>query len=236
MKLKNKESFARKGAQTISRFKSNALVSTSFNKDPNAGFEDKKINCLNYVISDSYVGKKSKTDDIFLQTQKLLDKRVKKELKQTLKHTKDLLSVDSSTITGAQHDEASESIGDSILSSSMQSSQKPKGTKLNALGSHEKSNTNKDKQTSPNSSFAQASKNSETQMTKVTSEPLVNNQIVKHAFNEELPKTIVYPLKYVERLLSQKNFILDKLLIKIIQYQKKNLKLKRKKRQQILLL
>ena len=157
MKLKNKESFARKGAQTISRFKSNALVSTSFNKDPNAGFEDKKINCLNYVISDSYIGKKSKTDDIFLQTQKLLDKKVKKELKQTLKHTKDLLSVDSSMVTGAQHDaDASESAGDSIISSSMQSSQRPKGSKLNALGSHERSNTNKDKQTSPNSSFAQA--------------------------------------------------------------------------------
>ena len=31
LKLKNKESFDRKGAQTISRFKSNALVSTSFN-------------------------------------------------------------------------------------------------------------------------------------------------------------------------------------------------------------
>ena len=61
--------------------------------------EDKKINCLNYVISDSYIGKKSEIeDDIFVQTQKMLDKKVKKELKQTLKHTKDLLTVDSSTL------------------------------------------------------------------------------------------------------------------------------------------
>ena len=109
MKLKNKESFARKGAQTISRFKSNALVSTSFNKEIDSGMEDKKINCLNYVISDSYIGIKAKTDDIFVQTQKLLDKKVRKELKQTLKHTKDLLSVDSSTLTGAHQEEGSES-------------------------------------------------------------------------------------------------------------------------------
>ena len=74
--------------------------------------KDKKINCLNYVISDSYIGKKSKVDDIFLQTQKILDKKVKKELKQTLKHTKDLLSVDSSTVTGMQKDDQ-DSINDS---------------------------------------------------------------------------------------------------------------------------
>ena len=117
MILKNKEeSFARKGAETILRFKSNALVSTSFNKEIDSGMEDKKINCLNYVISDSYIGKKAKTDDIFVQTQKMLDKKVKKELKQALKHTKDLLSVDSSTLTGAHQDgDVSESGADSII-------------------------------------------------------------------------------------------------------------------------
>ena len=41
-KLKNKESFVTKGAQTISRFKSNALVSTSFNKETELTMEDKK--------------------------------------------------------------------------------------------------------------------------------------------------------------------------------------------------
>ena len=133
IKLKNKESFARKGAQTISRFKSNALVSTSFNKDTESVMEDKKINCLNYVISDSYTGKKSKIDDVFLQTQKILEKKVRKQLKQTLKHTKDLLSVDSSTVTGMQkddHESVNESGTDSIISSSMQSSQKPKGSRM----------------------------------------------------------------------------------------------------------
>ena len=139
--------------------------------------EDKKINCLNYVISDSYIGKKSKIeDDIFVQTQKMLDKKVKKELKQTLKHTKDLLTVDSSTLTGMQkddHDSLLESGLDSVASSSLQSSQKPKGSKMG--GSQEKSGT-KEKHTSPNSSFAQNSKNSETQISKVNSEPVVNNQ------------------------------------------------------------
>ena len=230
LKLKNKESFARKGAQTISRFKSNALVSTSFNKEIDSGMEDKKINCLNYVISDSYIGKKAKTDDIFVQTQKMLDKKVRKELKQTLKHTKDLLSVDSSTLTGAHQDgDASESGADSIISSSMQSSQKPKGSKLNALGSHEKSNTNKERP-SPSSSFAQASKNSETQVTKSAPEPVVNNQVVKHAFNEELPKTIVYPLKYVERLLSQNQFHFRQIAYKDYPISKEEFEVKTKKK------
>jgi WD40 repeat protein len=230
LKLKNKESFARKGAQTISRFKSNALVSTSFNKEVDSGMEDKKINCLNYVISDSYIGKKAKTDDIFVQTQKMLDKKVRKELKQTLKHTKDLLSVDSSTLTGAHQDgEASESGADSIISSSMQSSQKPKGSKLNALGSHEKSNTNKERP-SQSSSFAKASKNSETQVTKSAPEPVVNNQVVKHAFNEELPKTIVYPLKYVERLLSQNQFHFRQIAYKDYPISKEEFEVKTKKK------
>ena len=226
--MKNKESFARKGAQTLSRFKSNALVSTSFNKETDSGMEDKKINCLNYVISDSYIGKKSKTEDIFAQTQKMLEKKVKKELKQTLKHTKDLLSVDSSTVTGMhQADNMSESGTDSIISSSMQSSQKPKGSKMNASGSHEKSK----ERPSPSSSFAQNSKNSDTQMSKgASSEPIVNNQVVKHAFNEELPKTIVYPLKYVERLLSQNQFHFRQIAYKDYPISKEEFEVKTKKR------
>ena len=206
VKLKNKESFVRKGAQTISKFKSSDVVSTSFNKDTEGTMEDKKINCLNYVISDSYVGKKSKVEDQFVQTQKMLyvisdsyvgkkskvedqfvqtqkmlEKKVRKELKKTLKHTKDLVTVDSSTMTALHHDaggDASESAHDSFISSSIQSSQKPKGSKINPLSSHDKSNT-KDKQTSPNSSFAQNSKNSETQVSKANyQEPQVNNQVI----------------------------------------------------------
>ena len=234
LKLKNKESFVRKGAQTISKFKSSDVVSTSFNKDTEGTLVDKKINCLNYVISDSYIGKKSKTDDQFIQTQKMLEKKVRKELKQTLKHTKDLVSVDSSTMTAIHRDAAgdvSESGQDSFISSSIQSSQKPKGSKLNAVSSHDKSNTNKEKQTSPNSSFAQNSKNSETQISKGNyQEPLVNNQIVKYAFNEELSKTIVYPLKYVERLLSQNQFHFRQIAYKDYPISKEEFQVKTKKK------
>lgn len=132
-------------------------------------------------------------------------------------------------MTGAQQDlEGSESAADSILSSSMQSSTKPKGSKSNALGSHEKS---KDKQTSPNSSFAHGSKNSETQISKVASqEPVVHNQIVKHAFNEELPKTIVHPLKYVERLLSQNQFHFRQIAYKDYPISKEEFEVKTKKK------
>ena len=223
-----------KGAQTISKFKSSDVVSTSFNKDTEGTMEDKKINCLNYVINDSYIGKKSKIDDQFVQTQKMLEKKVRKELKQTLKHTKDLVSVDSSTMTAIHHegkDDQSESGHDSfIISSSIQSSQKPKGSRVNATSSHDKSNTNKEKQTSPNSSFAQNSKNSDTQMSKANyQEPQVNNQIVKYAFNEELSKTIVHPLKYVERLLSQNQFHFRQIAYKDYPISKEEFEVKTKK-------
>ena len=233
LKLKNKESFVRKGAQTISKFKSSDVVSTSFNKDTEGTMVDKKINCLNYVISDSFVGKKAKVEDQFIQTQKMLEKKVRKELKKTLKHTKDLVTVDSSTMTAIHHHDgggdASESAHDSFVSSSIQSSQKPKGSKINPLSSHDKSNT-KEKQTSPNSSFAQNSKNSETQMSKVNyQEPQVNNQVVKYGFNEELSKTIVYPLKYVERLLSQNQFHFRQIAYKDYPISKEEFEVKTKK-------
>ena len=232
IKLKNKESFVRKGAQTISKFKSSDVVSTSFNKDTEGTMVDKKINCLNYVISDSFVGKKAKVEDQFIQTQKMLEKKVRKELKKTLKHTKDLVTVDSSTMTAIHHHDggdASESAHDSFVSSSIASSQKPKGSKINPLSSHDKSNT-KEKQTSPNSSFAQNSKNSETQMSKVNyQEPQVNNQVVKYAFNEELSKTIVYPLKYVERLLSQNQFHFRQIAYKDYPISKEEFEVKTKK-------
>ena len=203
-KLKNKESFIKKGAQTINRFKSNGLVSTAFNQDEETEMNDEKINCINYVITDSIAEKKSKIEDFTLMTQKLLDKRVKKELKQTLKHSKELLPVDSSTRSLHRSEvDQSASLADTFLSSSLYSSRKPKGTKSNLGASQDKSNT--DKKSSPNSSFLPNSTNSEHTSVK-EKEPTVNSQRVRRAFNEELPKSIVYPLKYVERLLSQNQF------------------------------
>ena len=67
-KLKNKESFIKKGAQTINRFKSNGLVSTAFNQDEETEMIDEKINCINYVITDSIAEKKSKIEDFTLMT------------------------------------------------------------------------------------------------------------------------------------------------------------------------
>ena len=159
---------------------------------------DKKINCINYAITDSIAEKKSKNDDFTLMTQKQIDKRVKKELKQTLKHSKELLPVDSSTRSIQKSDiDHSASIMDTYLSSSLYSSKKPKATKSNLNASQDKSD--------PNSSFLPNSTNSENISLK-EKEPTVNNQFVRRAFNEELPKSILVPLKYVERLLSQNQF------------------------------
>jgi hypothetical protein len=46
----------------------------------------KKVNCLNYVISDS-LSEKRTNDEPNVQLQKLLDKKIKKELKRKLKHS-----------------------------------------------------------------------------------------------------------------------------------------------------
>ena len=202
VKLKNKESFVSKGVQTINRFKSNALVSTSSNKEYKTELVDAKVNCLNYIINESLTDKKLKTaNDLFHETQKLLDKRVKKELKQTLKHSKDVLPVDISSQSFMKSDlDKSASIADTLLSASMTSSHRPKGSK-----NMEKSSTN-DKKSSPNSSFVKNSSNSEDKSVKKAKEPVVNKTTVRVGFNEELPKTMVYPLKYVERLLSQNQF------------------------------
>lgn len=206
VKLKNKESFAKKGAQTINKFKSNAVVSTSSNKDVEVEMIGEKVNCLNYVITDTNADKKSKTEDIWVKTQKLLDKKVKKGLKQTLKHSKDLLKVDTSSRTALKSDiDQSNSIIDTIVSSSMQSSQRPKASKSNQFVSHDKIDE-KAKKSSPSSSFAHGSKTSQTQTYIESPAPIVNTQHVRYAYNEELSKTIVYPLKYVERLLSQNQF------------------------------
>lgn len=192
---------------------------------------DEKINCLNYIITDSNADKKAKNEDIWLQTQKLLQKKVKKELKQTLKHTKDLLPVDSSSITGMKSElDHSMSIADTIVTSSLQSSQKPKGSaKAGQMPSQDKSNTN-DKRSSPMSSFVQSSRISETQTSKVTQEPIVNTQNVRHAYNEELPKTIVYPLKYVERLLSQNQFHFRQIAYKDYPISKEEFEVKKQKK------
>ena len=207
LKLKNKESFVRKGVQTVNRFKSNALVSTSFNKDSEFEMVDEKVNCLNYVISDSIADKKTKISDENLLVQKMVDKRVKRELKQTLKHSKELQPVDTSIRSVSKSDaDQSASMMDTYLSSSLHSSRRPKAkaNKSNMGTSQDRSNTN-----DPNSSYIKNSTNSEQQnSSKVNnySGPVVNSQHVRRAFNEELPNTIVGPLKYVERLLSQNQF------------------------------
>ena len=205
-KMKNLESFVKKGAQTINRFKSNQLVSTSLIKDSETEMVDEKVNCLNYVITDSIADKKTKTDDIWALNQKMIDKKVKRELKQTLKHSTELLTVDSSVRSIQKSDlNESASMMDTILSSSLHSSRRPKGTRSNIGMSQDKSNTI-DKKSSPNSSFIRNSTNSENQNTKTPSGPNVNSQHVKRALNEEIPNSLANPLKYVERLLSQNKY------------------------------
>lgn len=197
----------RKGVQTINRFKSNALVSTSFNKKYESTNVDEKVSCLNYQITEALTDKKLKTAvDPTEETQKILEKKVKRELKNTIKKSKEFIAVDTSSKSFMKEDEIEDQsmeLQDTFLSSSMQSSRRPQGHKT--VQSQEKSNTGEAKKSSPNSSFIKNS-NSDFTGVKKTQGPIVNHQHVRRGFNEELPKTIVYPLKYVERLLSQNQF------------------------------
>ena len=167
----------------------------------------KKVNCLNYVITDSLAEKRT-NDEPSVQLQKIIDKKIKKELKRKLKHSSELLTVDSSMRSMKKTDmNESVSISDTIISSGLQSSRRPRATRSNAGASQEKSQTNNERKSSPNSSMIRNSTNSEHQaLMKERDELIVNKQEIKRAPNEELPKTLSNSLKFVERLLSQNKY------------------------------
>lgn len=99
-----------------------------------------KVNCLNYVITDSLAEEKTKKDDISKLYQKKLDKVVKRELKQTLKHSTDMFQIDTSRSIQKSDLNESASLMDTFISSSLQSSRRPKPTRSNIGASQDKSN------------------------------------------------------------------------------------------------
>lgn len=199
-KMKNKESFAKKGIQTITRFKASQVVSTSSTKDVDTVTDNsKKVNCLNYAITDVISEKRQKNEDYCQNIQKMLDRSVKKELKQKLK--KGDIGVESSirSLQKSGFDESTSFI-ETITNSSIHSSRRPKVQK-----SQQSQSTINDKRSSPNSSLMKSSM-SEQVATEKEEDPKIMQQIVKRAPNESLPVSLANPLKYVERLLSQNKF------------------------------
>ncbi len=228
MKMKNKESFAKKGIQTISRFKASQVVSTSSTKDEETSTTDnsKKVNCLNYAINDVISEKRQKNEDYCQNIQKILDKSVKKELKLKLKKANEVPLVESSiggSIQKSAYDESTSFI-ETVTNSSMQSSRRPKVRKSEQ--SQERSTVN-DKRSSPNSSMRKSSM-SEMTSAHEDSKLKVMQHIVKRAPNESLPETLAGPLQYVERLLSQNKFHIPQLVYKAYPISKAELKINKK--------
>ena len=200
-KMKNKESFAKKGMQTISKFKSFQVVTTNATKDADTSTDNsKRVSCLNYNISDMLQEKRQKNEDYCATVQKVLERSARKQYKQRFKENKDNLNEDAIDISirSVQHSgyDESTSFYEGITQNSMQSSRRP--------------NVNKDKteikKSSLSSSMMNKSSMSETERLKEIENLKVMQHVVQRRLNDPLPKTLAYPLKFVERLLSQNTF------------------------------
>ena len=77
-KRKNKESFANRGSQTLTRFKRNQVVSTSSLKDSESDSRvNQKINSLSWNLIDAFNEEKNKKDDEGKIFQKKLERIIK---------------------------------------------------------------------------------------------------------------------------------------------------------------
>ncbi|MCQ2819929.1 MAG: hypothetical protein MJ252_21905 [archaeon] len=201
IKMKNKESFAKKGIQTISRFKASQVVTTSSTKDVETGTTDnnKKVNCLNYAITDIISEKRQKNEDYCQNIQKILDRSVKKEMRQKMKKLNDISMIESSTRSiGRSGVDESTSFIETVTNSSIHSSRRPKIQK--SQQSQDRSTFNEN-----NSSFMKSSASEMASQIEAPESKVMQHNI-KRAPNESIPDTLANPLKYVERLLSQNKF------------------------------
>jgi len=150
-KRKNPESFARRGAQTINKFKRSQLVSTASSKDVETDIQiSEKVSALTWNIDDARNEERNKKDDEGKIFQKKLEKKIKKELKKKLVNSEFMMNIDESIMQRSQNMSESYSVMDTKLSSSIQSNRRPKpriniNTNSNLKESQDKSFTNIEK-------------------------------------------------------------------------------------------
>lgn len=109
-----------------------------------------KVSALSWNIADALNEEKNKKDDEGKIFQKKLEKKIKKELKKKLVNSEFMLNIDESIMQKSQNMSESFSIMDTKLSSSIQSSRRPKprlniNTNSNMKESQDKSFTNIEK-------------------------------------------------------------------------------------------
>lgn len=215
-KRKNKESFLNKGQQTINKFKRNQVVSTSSMKDQESGDPvQEKVGALWWNIMDSINENKNKKEDESKIFQKHLDRKIKTKLKEKIKMI-DMSNPDESfSMQKSQISDASYSIMDTRQSHSLQSSHRPKpnmtrsiaGTSTLMKESEDRSMMDRSKQlgqSSPNNSLMKNPSSTEIGKAGVPAAS-TSKQPVK-SLTMDLPNSIINPLRFVERLLSQNQF------------------------------
>lgn len=96
-KLKNPDSFSKKGAQTINSFKRTQLVTTSTLKEEEIEQTmNQEVSALNWNIIDSNKEEKNKKDDPNKLIQKKLHAKINRELKNKLSNSEYILPEDES--------------------------------------------------------------------------------------------------------------------------------------------
>jgi WD40 repeat protein len=207
-KRRNKESFADRGAQTVNRFLRNQIVSTSSTVDQDSNtHEEKDVSALKWNIVDSINENRSKKEDDSRTFQKALEKRIKKELTEKVR-TIEINPEESYSMHKSQASETTYSIADMKFSQSLISSRRPgRGSQnVTVKESEDKSMIDQSKggHSSPSSSALKKDGTTNDQASKLVSQ--VPKQ-EKGDLTMALPSSIINPLRYVERLLSQNQFL-----------------------------
>ena len=201
-KRKNEESFTQRGVQTLNKFRRNQVVSTSSMKDQES--QDpvhETISALSWNIIDSINENKNKKEDESKLFQNHLDKKIKSQLKEKIKNV-DLVNPDESySMHRSQISDNNSSLTNTKQFVSLQSSTRPRPRASNITGNN---TSNFIRENDPGQSSANTSqiKNAN----EIQKQPGKQSHKNVQELTMELPSSIINPLRYVERLLSQNQF------------------------------
>ena len=203
-KLKNHDTFAKKGTQTLNNFKRTQIVSTSSLKDQESDTHaHQRVNALRWNIVDAYNEERNKKDDDGKRFQKKLERKIKKELKEKLKQSEFIFDIEESQSMMKSQITDSTSALDTRMSNSIQSARRPRPRNSVARDVTDRSFIeSKSKNTSSPSSSTR--KMNPSNIEDSNKQQPVNNENKK--LTQDIPNSVINPLRYVERLLAQNQF------------------------------
>lgn len=197
---KNKELFSEAGSQTLNAYLRSQSITTAKNKDVQSETTDQKINALNWFIADKKQEEINRKDNKQKSMQKKFNNKVKRELERKIKNNSELINIESSmSALKSGLSDSTTQIYETRLSSSMQSVKR--GDKSNR-------STKKENEEDVTNTVEKSNMNTTSQMVQETqsSKVQVARQKVINSLDESLPASLLQPLKFVERLLSQNKF------------------------------